>query len=363
MRLRYSNKLIILLIPVIALLLACACTDGAADGTPAFPGRSADASGAVIITPLPYSAETSDPSTFDPAAAEGSGAATPGITDGQGGEATPVNTAPVSPATLPVDPELLYSRSVILKDIDTGEILYSLSPDKRIFPASLTKIMTGLITAELLPSDRKYEITQEAIDFADSRGASTAGFNAGEITDKDAVLGGILMSSGAECSYTAAVNIAGSEADFAVLMNRRAQELGMSGTNFVNSTGLHDDNHYTTVSDLLILTEAALKNPDFVRFFKLDTFKAYTEPERKYQLTLVSTVFSGLAEYDFGKVKVIGGKTGYTRQAGLCLVTYAEYNGHRYVLVTAENEGNKNTEKYHFIDAAYVYRVLQEEIR
>ncbi len=360
MRRHYINKAAGISVMILVLILLCSCVSGG-------PGSSRNPSSvstqdpeAVIITPMPYTYGPDVPGTNDPANAERTAAvtATPDKTE----TGTPAGESPQE-KTLRIDSGILYSKSVILKDIDSGKILYSLSPDKRIYPASLTKIMTGLLTAELLPADKNYEITKESIDFADSRGASTAGFNAGEITDKNAVLGGILMSSGAECSYTAAVNISGSEEAFADLMNQRARELGLTGTHFVNCTGLHDDDHYTTAEDLLKLTEAALKNADFVRFFTLDSFKAVTEPERKYQLTLVSTVFSALADYDFGKVKVLGGKTGYTRQAGLCLITYAEYNGHRYVLVTAENEGNKNTERYHFIDAAYIYKVLQEEIR
>ncbi|MBP5632790.1 MAG: D-alanyl-D-alanine carboxypeptidase [Clostridia bacterium] len=359
----YINKAAGISAAILVLILLCSCVSGGPGSSGNPSSVSTQDPGALVITPLPYTPGPDVPGTDNSSgpvntdAAEAA-TATPDKTD----LSTP-SAEPQQDITLRIDSGMLFSRSVILKDIDSGKILYSLSPDKRIYPASLTKIMTGLLTAELLPADRNYEITKESIDFADSRGAATAGFNAGEITNKDALLGGILMSSGAECSYTAAVNISGSEEAFAGLMNQKAQALGLTNTHFVNSTGLHDDDHYTTAEDLLKLTEAALKNPDFVRFFTLDSFKAVTEPERQYQLTLVSTVFSALADYDFGKVKVLGGKTGYTRQAGLCLITYAEYNGHRYVLVTAENEGNKNTERYHFIDAAYIYKILQEEIR
>ena len=320
----------------------------------------------VIVTPLPNGAGSPEAS-YPVSETPGDPLTTPDEFNTPAGteNATeiPGTKTPDHNVVLKVDPEKLHSRSVMLKNIDTGEILYELSVSTRIYPASLTKMMTGLLAAEMLSADKKYEVTREAIERAYSLGASTGGFEPGEYTDKDGILGGILMSSAAECSFTAAIELCGSEEAFVELMNKRAQELGMSNTHFVNCTGLHNDDHYSTVEDLMKLAEHALRNPDYVRFFTLDTFKAYTEPSRKYQLTLTSTVFSGLANYDYGDVEILGGKTGYTRQAGLCLTTYSLYAGNHYILITADNDGNQNTDKYHFIDAEYIYRVLQEELR
>ena len=250
-----------------------------------------------------------------------------------------------------------------MKDITTGEIVCSLSPEMKIFPASMTKIMTGLLAAELIPDGAKITVTAESIDKANSLGASTAGFAPGEITDKEGIIAGILMSSAAECSITAAVLISGSEEAFASLMNERAASYGMSGTHFVNCTGLHDDQHYTTASDLLKLTEAALSNPTFRRFFTEKEFVVNVEPPHKYPFTLVSLVHANAASFDYGKVVFLGGKTGYTRQAGLCLASYAAYGGHEYILITGANDGSRETEKYHFTDAAVIDGALQESER
>ena len=182
---------------------------------------------------------------------------------------------------------------------------------------------------------------KEAIDQANNAGASTAGFNPGEITDKDSLVAGILLSSAAECSFTAAREIAGDEAGFVALMNQTAAEIGMKDTHFVNCTGLHADDHYTTVSDLMKLVEYALRDPEFVRFFTSAEYVAYTEPERRYPFTLTSTVFAGISGFDLGAVRLLGGKTGFTRPAGLCLASYAEYGGNHYVLITAANDGNQ----------------------
>ena len=275
---------------------------------------------------------------------------------------TPAPTEQLGPEhaeKLDIDPAALHSRCVLLKNIDTGEVLYALSEDTRIFPSSLTKIMTALLTLEKLP-EGKYEITGEAIEQADNAGASTAGFKAGEITDKASIVAGILLPSAAECSFTAAREIAGGEAGFVDLMNQTAAALGMKNTHFVNCTGLHNDDHYTTVSDLMRLVEYALGQPEFVRFFTSKEYVAYTEPARQYPFTLPSTVFTGLSGFDMGEVKILGGKTGFTRPAGLCLASYAEYRGNHYVLITAANDGNLHTEKYHFIDAQTVYAALQK---
>ncbi|MBP5731003.1 MAG: D-alanyl-D-alanine carboxypeptidase, partial [Clostridia bacterium] len=298
----------------------------------------------VIITPPVDNASTAVPGT-PPASAEA---------------ATDVPAATGEPEKLlDIDPAALHSRCVLLKNIDTGEVLYALAEDARIYPASLTKIMTALLTLERLP-DGKYEITESAIEDANNAGASTAGFNPGEITDKASIVAGILLPSAAECSFTAARQIAGDEAGFVALMNQTAAELGMNGTHFANCTGLHNDDHYTTVRDLMKLVEYALKNPEFTRFFTSKEYIAYTEPERRYPFTLLSTVFTGLSGFDMGEVNILGGKTGFTRPAGLCLASYAEYKGNHYVLITAANDGNLQTERYHFIDAQTIYGALQK---
>ncbi|MBO4325912.1 MAG: D-alanyl-D-alanine carboxypeptidase [Clostridia bacterium] len=353
-------KKLLALLTAAAILFLCGCSDGGNDNeASAIP---ADSGSAIIVTPLPHDGTASptpetDRPTDRPEVSEVPATETPATEVPT--EADPTEHAAVK---LAIDTSKLRSKTVLLKDIDTGEVLYSLAADTHIYPASLTKIMTGLLAAEMLDPNGAYEITKEAVDIADSMGASTAGFNAGEVTNKDGILGGILLSSAAECTITAAINIAGSQDAFVELMNKRAAEMGLCNTHFVNCIGLHNAEHYTTAEDLMILTEAALGNQEFVRFFTLDTMKAVTEPARQYQLTLISTVFSALDAYDFGNVSILGGKTGYTRQAGLCLATYALYKDHHYVLIVAANDGNKDTEKYHFIDTAYVYGVLQEAL-
>lgn len=345
MKITKPLKIITAALLLTATLLAASC------GRNAVPERSAGTeeteTDIVIVTP---GAKTQPAETQPP---------TEQLTVAASPAPTPSATAGIA-LKLDIDPDMLYSRTVILKDTETGNVFYSLDPDKKIYPASLTKIMTALLAAELLPDGKEYTITEEILDIAYSHGASTSGFNPGETTDKNGILAGILLASGADCSYVAAIEISGSEENFVELMNSRAQEMGLDSTHFVTCTGLHDDGHYTTASDLMKLTEIALKNSTFTRFFSLDTYEAKVVPERKTPFKVISTVFSGLEPCDLGRVKIIGGKTGYTRQAGLCLVTYAEYDGHRYLLVTGGGEGNTQTRRYHFLDAEYIYGILQK---
>ncbi len=325
-------------------------------------GSSASSGGSyIIVTPVLTNKSESTP---EPSGGNTGSDIEPTLTGSfTPGEQSTSNPSPTEhTVSLQIDPNLLYSRNMLLRDIDTGDVLYSLSPDEKIYPASLTKIMTALLAAELLPDDKDYTITAEVMDLADSYGASTSGFSRGETTDKNGIIAGILMASGADCSFTAAIEIAGGEQGFVELMNKKAQELGLVNTHFVTCTGLHNDDHYTTVSDLEKLTEYAIRNELFAYFFGLGTYAAKVVPAHQYNFNIVSTVFSGLESFDLGSVEVKGGKTGYTRQAGLCLVTYATYNGHRYILVTAGNDGNTKTEKYHFIDAQTIYGALQKEV-
>ena len=167
MRRHYINKSACISVMILVLILLCSCVSGGPGSSGGPSSVSTQDPGAVIITPMPYTSGPDVPGTNDPANTDGSAAVTAMPDKTEAG--TPSGESPQE-ITLRIDSGLLYSKSVILKDIDSGKILYSLSPDKRIYPASLTKIMTGLLTAELLPADKSYEITKESIDFADSRG-------------------------------------------------------------------------------------------------------------------------------------------------------------------------------------------------
>ncbi len=270
----------------------------------------------------------------------------------------------VTESTTEPSPELkfsefeLYSNNVLLTDIE-GNILYEKNSDERFYPASLTKIMTVIVALENLDDlDYSVQIPGYIYEYIAAEDASTAGFEAYDTVTVEDLLYGAILSSGAECCLTLADMISGTEYDFAALMNDKAEELGMDNTNFTNCTGLHNYDHYSTAEDISVLLRYALENPEFKRIFTRDSY--YTETQyNPYGIVLNSTMFS-FVEDGYYPFELLGGKTGYTQEAGLCLASAAEINEKEYILVTAGADGSHMTDPYNIEDALTVYGRLAE---
>lgn len=251
----------------------------------------------------------------------------------------------------------LYSYGAMLIDSD-GNAIYSMNSDEQIYPASLTKIMTAIVAIENIDYlDDTISIPGDIYDYIAAEQASTAGFSAYETVTYRDLLYGTLLSSGAECSLALAVYIGGSEEMFVRMMNEKAQELGMENTSFTNVCGLHSYEHYSTVSDIAVLLEYALQNYEFRKIFTSHEY--YTETD--YQpggVTLYSTMFSQMSSDYFDGGYILGGKTGFTSEAGLCLASLAEVDGEEYMLVTVGADGTHYTDPYHIYDAYTVYEAL-----
>jgi D-alanyl-D-alanine carboxypeptidase (penicillin-binding protein 5/6) len=144
-------------------------------------------------------------------------------------------------------------------------------------------------------------------------------------------------------------------------MNQKAAELGMHDTHFTNATGLHDENHYTTVKDMAVLLSYALRNDEFREIFT--SFRHTTKPTNKHPvgITFYSTMFENLKGTNITGGEVLGGKTGYTDEAGLCLASLAKTGGKEYILVTAGARGDHKSEQYNITDALAVYNSLGRE--
>lgn len=253
----------------------------------------------------------------------------------------------------------LYSQYAILVCLDDHKILMEKNSEKRIYPASLTKIMTAVVAIENLP-DLKKKILLNGGIFEELRGkdASVAGFLPNEKVSVLDLLYGALLPSGAECCIGLAEAAAGSEQNFVQLMNNKAKEIGLVNTHFENTTGLHDPNHYTTVKDISILLQYALKNSTFTRIFTASRHSTESTNRHPGGITLTNTMFESMANPAIDGGEILGGKTGYTDQAGLCLASLAEKGGKEYILVTAGANGNHQSEKYNIIDAVAVYDEL-----
>lgn len=250
---------------------------------------------------------------------------------------------------------------VRLNSDGTGEIMAQRNAAERIYPASLTKIMTAILAIENIDDmGQRLEVPYDFFPYLYEMDASMAGFEPGETATAEALVYGIILESGAECCLALADLLAGSEEAFTGLMNDKAEELGMTDTHFSNTTGLHDTNHYTTVSDLAVLLEYALKNPEFRKIF---TSSYYTvEPTNMHPdgFTMQSTLFENLGDQNIKGGRILGGKTGYTDEAGLCLASLAEVNEEEYILITAHAAGSHETEQYHINDALNAFGQLEK---
>lgn len=243
----------------------------------------------------------------------------------------------------------IYSKSAILYNMDDDIILYEKNSEERTSIASLTKIMTCIIAIENIDNlDQKIILKSDVFTGLAEAGASVAGFRVGEnVTFRDLLMGA-LLPSGADATRALALNISGSESEFVNLMNNKAIELGLKDTHFENTTGLESSNHYSTVKDISIILKYALKNQTFKDMY---TTREYTTTSN---LTFYSTLKKISNNYSFDVSNILGSKTGYTDEAGLCMSSIANYNGVNYLLVTAGADYRGNVPRQ-LLDAMTIY--------
>ena len=253
----------------------------------------------------------------------------------------------------------LISPNAILLEADSSEVLAEKNADSQIYPASMTKMMTVLLAIEAEPDlDRQVTIPEDVFPALEQEGASMAGFKPGEVVAIRDLLYGALLPSGAECCETLARLVSGTEADFVALMNQKAAELGMTSTHFCNPTGLHDPEHVSTVRDISTLLREAVRNETFRKILTTDRYTIQPTNLHPKGFTVTNTLLRELNGDEIRNGKILGGKTGYTSEAGLCLASIAEVKEKEYLLVTAGALGNHETEQYHIEDAVKAYRQL-----
>lgn len=258
----------------------------------------------------------------------------------------------------------IHSPDALLMKVDSGEVISENHGNERIYPASMTKIMTAILAIEKMHDDlgKKIEIPSEMFDSLYANNASRAGFEPGESATAEDLIYGVLLPSGAECCLTLANEITGSEEAFVDLMNAKAQEIGMENTHFCNSTGLHDDNHYSTAADMAVLLRYALKSETFRSIFTSSRHTTTASNLHPEGFTFNSTLFQYLDDTTVTGGQLLGGKTGYTQEAGQCLASLAAVDGEEYILVTAGAPGDALTEQLHIDDAIKVFNRLGEEL-
>jgi len=222
---------------------------------------------------------------------------------------------------------VVSAPSSLLMDADTGQILWEKNADVRRFPASTTKIMTGLLLAENTQPGDVITCTDKNIRQIEESSLHIQPWE--KFTSKD-LLTGFMLRSGNDGAVVIAQHISGTVPQFADLMNQRARELGAVNTNFRNPNGLPDPNHYTTARDLALIAAAAMKNPRFA--------EAVRVPKRTIARSKVvrdTVIVAKVKKYFYDKFPGADGvKTGYTRAARHCFVGSATRDGRRLLSVT-----------------------------
>ena len=244
--------------------------------------------------------------------------------------------ASVTDATKTLDLEL-YSENALLIDLESNTVLVQKNADARIYPASMTKVMTVLVAAEHIENwDETFTMTQSIIDPLFLADASMAGFVHGEEVSMTELLYGAVLPSGAEATQALAIVAAGSEEAFAALMNEKAQALGLKDTHFVDASGLHDENHYTTLSDMAIIMQAALDNPHCREVLTSVNHTSPATAQNPEGVAMTNRFLYRIRPQQTGNVDIQAAKTGYTAQAMNCCVSYGIMeNGRAAICVTA----------------------------
>ena len=224
------------------------------------------------------------------------------------------------------------AKAALLIELSTKSIAYAMNPDEKVYPASLTKIMTCLLALEYGNLSDTVTVSETALD--DDVKNTGLKLVAGETIPLEQLLYGLMVSSANDSAMVIAEHIGGSVDAFVAMMNEKAQELGCKNTHFANPHGLHNEDHYTTARDIAIIFMAALEYPTFQELYQTTRYviDATNVSDTRTIVTtnyLTGTIVTG-QYYD---KRVIGGKTGFTTPAGRCVACTAESGGATYLCV------------------------------
>lgn len=235
--------------------------------------------------------------------------------------------------------------AAIVMEAETGAILYEKNIDAQFYPASITKVLTALLAIENSNLSDVVTFSSDAV-FKNEGNSSHIGRDLDEQMTMEQCLYGMMLESANECAYAIAEHVGGGDVNkFITMMNDKAKELGCTNTHFTNPNGLPDPNHYTSARDMALISKAAYENKIFD---KITGTKTYTIPptNKHAEPTLLNNHHAMLNFYQTNKYlydPCVGGKTGYTVDAGATLVTYAKKDGMTLVSVVL----NGQTENYY----------------
>lgn len=244
----------------------------------------------------------------------------------------------VIPACAQGEDVALSAQNAIVIDEESGRILYEKSAKEKMYPASITKILTIICALEKVDDlDETVTITQSDIDTVWETGASSANFEVGETVTYRDVFMGAMLPSGADACRALANNTCGNQENFVKEMNALVKKLGLTDSHFVNTTGIHDDNHYTTVYDMAVITQYAMQNEKFVEIFNR---YQYNSTNGKHQW--IKKVLYNAKKSRIDTSMITGCKSGYTIKAQHTLSSALNINGHTYICVVGYSTNKEN---------------------
>ena len=272
-----------------------------------------------------------------------------------------------APAALALEVPQLNGQAAVLVDLDSGRVLYGYNMDAERAPASLTKVMTVLLALEAVDSGRvsldEMIVAQDDCLEGLEDDSSTSGIAPGVVISmKDLLYCALLQSANEACNIIGRY-IGGSISGFVDQMNRKAEQLGCQHTHFVNTNGLPAENHYSSAYDQYLIFAEAMKHPLFMEISNTASYSADCtavnngEPiGNSNALINITSIYSNGGRYLYEGAS--GGKTGYTRAAGYCLISTAQRNGVRLLAVAMGCDGQLNAQVddyYNFVDSRTLY--------
>ena len=250
-------------------------------------------------------------------------------------------------------PPEISAQAAILLESTTKKTLYTKNENQKMNPASTTKILTAIIAIENCNLQDTVLIANEAISIL-PEGYSIASLQAGEQFSIEQLLQVMLVHSANDAANAIAFHISGSIENFAKIMNKKVEELGLKNTHFTNPSGMHNENHYTTAYDLAIIMKYCMENPTFR---KLSKIKICTLPATdKYEERTFYTTNELLDTQSTSYYKnAIAGKTGYTSQAQNCLVSVSNKNELELICVVLSVGTNENNSSTKFLETKSLF--------
>lgn len=238
-------------------------------------------------------------------------------------------------STVNISSAEIVSKNIIVVNCDQNTVVASRNATERCYPASTTKVMTILTAVDYITDYNKtFTFSYEITDPFHIEGATIAGFANQEAVNMTDLLYGAILPSGADATAGLALSVAGSEAEFAKLMNKKAKELGLKNTHFTNASGLFDKNHYTTPEDMAVIMRAAMNNDICRKVLSTYQYTTAPTPQHPEGILLSSTLFSYMYGTEPEGSDILGGKTGFVNESGYCIASFGKSdNGTEYVCV------------------------------